>query len=93
MATELALRYGDKVRINAIAPGDFLTEQNRSLLTTQDGSFTERAQKFVNNTPYSRLGNPQELEGALIFLLSDASGFVSGETIFVDGGFNSWCGV
>lgn len=93
MATELALRYGDKVRINAIAPGVFLTEQNRSLLTTQDGSFTERAQKFVNNTPYSRLGNPQELEGALIFLLSDASGFVSGETIFVDGGFNSWCGV
>jgi NAD(P)-dependent dehydrogenase (short-subunit alcohol dehydrogenase family) len=93
MATELALRYGDKVRVNAIAPGVFLTEQNRALLTNTDGSFTGRAQKFVNNTPYSRLGNAKELEGTLVFLLSDASGFISGETIFVDGGFNSWCGV
>ena len=93
MAAELALRYGDKVRINAIAPGVFLTEQNRTLLTNPDGSFTSRAQKFVNNTPYSRLGNPQELEGTLVYLLSDASSFVNGETIFVDGGFNAWSGV
>jgi len=93
MATELSLRYGDKVRINAIAPGVFLTEQNRTLLTNPDGTFTARAQKFVNNTPYSRLGNPQELEGTLVYLLSDASGFVNGETIFVDGGFNAWSGV
>ncbi|MFL9843587.1 SDR family oxidoreductase [Flavobacterium rhizosphaerae] len=93
MAAELALRYGDKVRINAIAPGVFLTEQNRALLTNPDGSFTSRAQKFVNNTPYSRLGDPQELEGTLVYLLSDASSFVSGETIFVDGGFNAWSGV
>jgi NAD(P)-dependent dehydrogenase (short-subunit alcohol dehydrogenase family) len=93
MATELSLRYGDKVRVNAIAPGVFLTEQNRALLTNQDGSYTSRAQKFVNNTPYSRLGNAQELEGTLIYLLSDASGFVNGEIVFVDGGFNAWCGV
>jgi NAD(P)-dependent dehydrogenase (short-subunit alcohol dehydrogenase family) len=93
MATELSLRYGDKVRVNAIAPGVFLTEQNRALLTNPDGTFTSRAQKFVNNTPYSRLGNPQELEGTLIYLLSDASGFVNGEIVFVDGGFNAWCGV
>lgn len=93
MATELSLRYGDKVRINAIAPGVFLTEQNRTLLTNPDGTFTERAQKFVSNTPYSRLGDPQELAGTLVYLLSDASGFVNGETIFVDGGFNAWCGV
>jgi len=93
MATELSLRYGDKVRINAIAPGVFLTEQNRTLLTNPDGTFTSRAQKFINNTPYSRLGDPQELAGTLVFLLSDASGFINGETVFVDGGFNAWCGV
>lgn len=93
MATELSLRYGDKVRVNAIAPGVFLTEQNRTLLTNPDGTFTDRAQKFVNSTPYTRLGNPQELEGTLVYLLSDASGFVNGEIIFVDGGFNAWSGV
>src|SRR5690606_41055265 len=93
MATELALRYGDKVRVNAIAPGVFLTEQNRNLLTNPDGSYTDRANKFVQGTPFSRLGDPSELEGTLVYLLSDASAFVSGETIFVDGGFNSWSGV
>lgn len=93
MATELALRYGDKVRVNAIAPGVFLTEQNRTLLTHTDGSFTDRAQRFVNGTPYGRLGDPSELEGTLIYLLSDASSFVSGETVYVDGGFNAWTGV
>src|SRR5690606_14075385 len=93
MATGLALRYGDKVRVNAIAPGVCLTEQNRAVMTTPDGSYTERASKFVQGTPFSRLGDPSELEGTLVYLLSDASAFVSGETIFVDGGFNSWCGV
>jgi NAD(P)-dependent dehydrogenase (short-subunit alcohol dehydrogenase family) len=93
MATELPLRYGDKVRVNAIAPGVFLTEQNRTLLTNEDGSFTPRAQKFVSNTPYARLGSPQELEGTLVYLLSDASAFVNGEILFVDGGFNAWSGV
>ena len=93
MAVELAQRYSDKVRINAIAPGVFLTEQNRTLLTNPDGSYTDRAQRFVNNTAYGRLGSPEELTGALIFLLSDASGFISGETILVDGGFNAWSGV
>ena len=93
MATEMSLRYGDKVRVNCIAPGVFLTEQNRTLLTHPDGSFTERAQKFVNGTPFTRLGAPQELAGTLVFLLSDASSFVNGERIFVDGGFNAWSGV
>jgi len=93
MATELAIRYGDKVRVNAIAPGVFLTEQNRTLLTNPDGSYSDRAQKFVNGTPYQRLGDPAELEGTLVFLLSEASAFITGETIFVDGGFNVWCGV
>ena len=93
MAVELAQRYTDKVRVNAIAPGVFLTDQNRSLLTQPDGSYTDRAQRFVNNTAFGRLGSPEELTGALIFLLSDASGFVSGETILVDGGFTAWTGV
>lgn len=93
MAVELAQRYGDKVRVNAIAPGVFLTEQNRSLLTNPDGSYTDRAQRFVNNTAYGRLGAPIELTGTLIYLLSDASAFVSGESIVVDGGFNAWSGV
>ncbi|TJZ61314.1 SDR family oxidoreductase [Sphingobacterium olei] len=93
MATELALRYGDKIRVNAIAPGVFLTEQNRALLTNTDGTYTSRAQKFINGTPFSRLGDPSELEGTLVYLLSDASSFVSGETVYVDGGFNAWSGV
>lgn len=93
MATELALRYGDKVRVNAIAPGVFLTHQNKALLTQPDGSYTARAQRFINGTPFSRLGDPSELEGTLVYLLSDASAFVSGETVYVDGGFNAWSGV
>ena len=93
MAVELAQRYGDRVRVNALAPGVFLTEQNRSLLTNPDGSYTDRAQRFVNHTPFGRLGNPEELNGTLIYLLSDASAFVNGETILVDGGFNAYSGV
>lgn len=93
MASELSIRYGDGLRVNAIAPGVFLTEQNRRLLTNEDGTYTDRAQRFVNGTPFGRLGDPSELEGALVFLLSDASGFINGETIYVDGGFNAWSGV
>src|SRR5690606_36787310 len=93
MAVELAQRYGDKVRVNGIAPGVFLTEHNCTLLTNPNGSYIDRAQWFVNNTAFGRLGDPKELIGTLIFLLSDASGFISGETILVDGGFNAWSGV
>ncbi|MNL37278.1 putative oxidoreductase UxuB [compost metagenome] len=93
MSVELALRYGDKVRVNAIAPGVFLTEQNRNLLMDSNGSYSDRAQKFINGMPFQRLGEPDELKGTLVYLLSDASALVTGETIFVDGGFNSWCGV
>ncbi|RZM27025.1 MAG: SDR family oxidoreductase, partial [Pedobacter sp.] len=93
MAVELGLRYGGGLRVNAIAPGVFLTEQNRDLLTNADGSYTDRAQKFINNTPYGRFGDPRELTGTLIYLLSEASSFVSGETVLVDGGFNAYCGV
>lgn len=92
MCVELAQRYGDQMRINAIAPGFFVTNQNRHLLTTADG-YTPRGEAVINNTPYKRFGNPDELVGALIWLLSDASRFVSGEVICIDGGFHIFSGV
>ena len=92
-AVELANRYGDKIRMNALAPGFFLTEQNRNLLTTSDGGYTERGAKVIRNTPFKRFGHPDELIGALIWLLSDASAFVTGAMICVDGGFSAFGGV
>jgi NAD(P)-dependent dehydrogenase (short-subunit alcohol dehydrogenase family) len=92
MCVELAQRYGDKIRINAIAPGFFITNQNRNLLTTKDG-YTTRGEAVIRNTPFKRFGIPDELIGTLIWLLSDASKFVSGEVVCVDGGFNIFSGV
>lgn len=93
MAIELAQRYGDGMRMNAIAPGFFLTHQNKDLLLNKDGSYADRAQKIVNGTPYGRLGKTEELDGTVIYLMSDASQFVTGETVMVDGGFNAFFGV
>lgn len=92
-AVEMANRYGDAIRMNAIAPGFFLTEQNRTLLTQPDGSYTERGNLVINQTPFKRFGNPDELKGALVWLLSDASKFVSGTIVNVDGGFACFGGV
>jgi len=92
-AVEMANRYGDKLRMNAIAPGFFLTEQNRNLLTHPDGSFTERGNLVIKQTPYKRFGTPDELNGALVWLLSDESKFVTGSIINVDGGFSVSSGV
>lgn len=92
-SVELANRYGDKIRMNAIAPGFFLTEQNRELLTNPDGSYKERGKLVVQNTPFKRFGSPDELSGALVYLLSDASKFVSGTVLTVDGGFSIFSGV
>lgn len=92
MSVELANRYGDKIRMNAIAPGFFVTNQNRHLLTTADG-YTPRGEAVIRNTPYKRFGQPEELNGVLIWLLSGASKFVSGEVICVDGGFHVFSGV
>ncbi|WP_354359718.1 SDR family oxidoreductase [Pedobacter sp. UYP30] len=92
-SVELANRYGDQIRMNAIAPGFFLTEQNRDLLTNPDGSFKERGKLVVQNTPFKRFGRPDELSGALVYLLSDASKFVSGTVLTVDGGFSIFSGV
>jgi NAD(P)-dependent dehydrogenase (short-subunit alcohol dehydrogenase family) len=92
-AVEMANRYGDAIRMNSIMPGFFLTEQNRSLLTNADGSLTERGHSIISHTPFKRFGHPEELVGALIWLLSDASKFVTGMDIGVDGGFTINSGV
>ncbi|WP_317192258.1 SDR family oxidoreductase [Hymenobacter ruricola] len=92
-AVEMANRYGDRLRMNALAPGFFLTEQNRSLLTTPEGGFTPRGELVIRQTPFKRFGQPDELKGALVWLLSDASRFVTGSMICVDGGFSIFGGV
>jgi NAD(P)-dependent dehydrogenase (short-subunit alcohol dehydrogenase family) len=92
-AVELANRYGDAIRMNALAPGFFLTEQNRSLLTLPGGGYTPRGELVIKQTPFKRFGNPAELIGALVWLLSDASKFVTGSMICVDGGFSIFSGV
>ncbi|TWR25599.1 SDR family oxidoreductase [Mucilaginibacter achroorhodeus] len=92
-AVELANRYGDAIRMNALAPGFFLTEQNRNLLTTPDGGYTSRGESVIHKTPFKRFGHPDELIGALVWLLSDASAFVTGSMICVDGGFSIFSGV
>ena len=92
-AVEMANRYGDAVRINSIMPGFFLTKQNKNLLTKEDGSLTDRGNLIIKNTPFKRFGSPDELTGALIWLLSDASKFVTGMDIGVDGGFTINTGV
>jgi NAD(P)-dependent dehydrogenase (short-subunit alcohol dehydrogenase family) len=93
MAIEMAHKFGEGIRVNAIAPGFFLTEQNRTLLTNPDGSYTARGQSVIANTPFGRFGKPEELVGTLIWLCSDAAAFVTGVDIPVDGGFNVYCGV
>lgn len=81
------------IRVNAIAPGFFLTEQNRELLTNKDGSFTERAEKIIAHTPLGRFGNADEVTGSLLWLVSDAASFVTGIVVPVDGGFSAYSGV
>jgi NAD(P)-dependent dehydrogenase (short-subunit alcohol dehydrogenase family) len=93
LAIEMAKKFGEGIRVNAIAPGFFITEQNRNLLTNPDGTFTPRGQDALRSTPFNRFGEPDELVGTLLWLCSDASKFVTGVTIPVDGGFNVFCGV
>ena len=89
----MARKHSPGIRVNAIAPGFFLAEQNRRLLTNDDGSLTARGQSIVGQTPVGRLGSSSELGGALIFLCSSASTFVTGTVLVVDGGFTAWSGV
>ena len=90
MCGELATKFGAGLRVNAVAPGFFLTEQNRTLLTNPDGSLTDRAKTILAHTPFKRFGEPEELLGTLHWLASDASKFVSGTLTVVDGGFNAF---
>ena len=90
LATEVAKKFGEKIRVNAIAPGFFLTEQNRTLLTNPDGSWTQRGTDVIRQTPFGRMGEPEELCGTIHYLISDASKFVTGTVAVVDGGFNTY---
>lgn len=93
MALEMATKYGDGIRVNAIAPGFFISTQNRDILINEHGEYTERAHKIIHNTPMGRFGEPNELNGIVQYLCSDSSKFVTGTVIPVDGGFSSFSGV
>ena len=93
MAAEMALKFGDGIRVNAIAPGFFIGDQNRALLLNEDGSYTKRGDTVINNTPMGRFGTPSELIGAVIYLVSSASNFVTGVVLPIDGGFEAFSGV
>lgn len=94
LAVHMAQEYSPDIRVNAIAPGFFLTEQNRFLLIDKDtGELTSRGQTIINHTPQRRFGTPDDLLGTLLWLVSPASGFVTGVVIPVDGGFSAFSGV
>ena len=88
MAHECAKKFGEGIRVNAIAPGFFITDQNRALLTNPDGSYTERGKDVIRQTPFGRMGKAEELCGTIHYLMSDAAQFVTGTVAVVDGGFN-----
>lgn len=93
LAVHFCQEYSPNIRVNAIAPGFLLTNQNRFLLTTEEGTLTPRGEAIIRNTPMERFGNPEEMSGAVIYLCSDAAKFVTGTVIAVDGGFNAFSGV
>jgi NAD(P)-dependent dehydrogenase (short-subunit alcohol dehydrogenase family) len=90
LAGELSIKFGDNFRVNAMAPGFFITDQNRALLTNPDGSYTDRAKTILAHTPYNRFGDADELLGSLHYLVSDASKFVNGTVLVIDGGFDAF---
>ena len=90
LASELALKYGDGIRVNAIAPGFFIGDQNRAVLINPDGSLTDRSKKVLAKTPMKRFGDINELNGAVQFLCSDAASFVTGALLPIDGGFSAF---
>ena len=93
LSVEMARKFGAGIRVNAIAPGFFITEQNRNLLTNPDGTYTPRGEAVLAHTPFARFGNPDDLSGTLVWLCSDASRFVTGIVVPVDGGFSAYAGV
>jgi len=93
MAVELATKFGDGIRVNAIAPGFFIGNQNRALLVKDDGSYTDRGHTIIAKTPMKRFGEAEELNGAIHFLCSEASRFITGVVLPIDGGFSAFSGV
>jgi NAD(P)-dependent dehydrogenase (short-subunit alcohol dehydrogenase family) len=93
MSMEMAIKFGDGLRVNALAPGFFIGDQNRALLINEDGSYTDRGKTVIANTPMGRFGEAEELIGAVIFLSSNASKFVTGVVLPIDGGFEAYSGV
>ncbi len=93
LGNELASKFNNTIRVNAIAPGFFIGNQNRGVLIKEDGSYTDRSNKIMAKTPMARFGEVSELNGMIHYLLSDASSFVTGTVFDVDGGFNSFTGV
>jgi NAD(P)-dependent dehydrogenase (short-subunit alcohol dehydrogenase family) len=93
MAMEMAIKFNVKIRVNAIAPGFFIGDQNRAVLINPDGSYTERSQKVIAKTTMKRFGNITELNGLVQFLCSDSASFITGTIIPVDGGFSAYSGV
>ncbi|MEM9822260.1 MAG: SDR family oxidoreductase [Bacteroidota bacterium] len=93
MAVEMATKYGEGIRVNAIAPGFFIADQNRKLLLNADGSLTDRGKTIIGQTPARRFGKPEELISTLLWLCDDASSFVNGIVVPVDGGFSAFSGV
>jgi NAD(P)-dependent dehydrogenase (short-subunit alcohol dehydrogenase family) len=90
MANEVATKFTSGIRVNAIAPGFFLTNQNRALLTNEDGTLTQRGADVIRQTPFKRFGKPEELCGTIHYLISPAASFVTGTVAVVDGGFNAF---
>ena len=93
LAVELAVKYGGRIRVNAIAPGFFIAEQNRSLLLKEDNTLTDRGNTIISQTPMRRFGEPDELISTLLWLCDDRSAFVTGIVVPVDGGFSAFSGV
>ena len=93
LAVHMAQEYSPEIRVNAIAPGFFVGDQNRRLLLNEDGSLTPRGQQIMSHTPMARFGNPDDLLGTLMWLVSPASAFVTGIVVPVDGGFSAFSGV
>jgi len=94
LAVHMAQEYSPRIRVNAIAPGFFLTDQNRFLLLDKDtGELTRRGQLILSHTPMNRFGTPHDLIGAIMWLISPASAFVTGTVIPIDGGFSAFSGV
>ncbi len=90
MCGELGKKFGENFRVNALVPGFFITNQNRALLTNPDGSYTDRGKTVIAHTPFERFGEPEELLGSIHYLISDASKFVSGTLLVIDGGFDAF---